>query len=198
VKEAIDYQVLGVCLPPYWIKKANRDLGNSKVQLVTVVGFPLGYHRSEVKAREVESALRDGADEIDVVVNLSAVKNRAYHWIKIEMAQLAKITHQAEKMLKVIIETAYLNKEEMQKVCQVCVDAGVDFIKTSTGLAPKGAQLEEVRFLRSILPESVGIKASGGIRSFAQAQAFVEAGAERIGASAAINIIKEANAASGT
>lgn len=198
VQQVVDYQIFGLCLPPYWIKKAKRDLGSAPVQLVTVVGFPLGYHRSEVKAQEVRSALRDGADEIDVVVNLSAIKNKAFHWVKIEMAQLAKLTHEAEKMLKVIIETAYLDREEMKAVCDVCVDAGVDFIKTSTGLAPQGAQLEDVAYLRSILPETVGIKASGGIRNFDQARSFIEAGAERIGASSALKIIEEANAASGS
>lgn len=192
VSEAQQYGFAGICLPPYWAKKAKRDLGTAPVALVTVIGFPFGYQRSEVKLQEIKSAQRDGVDEFDVVVNLSAIKNKAYHWIKIEMAQFAQIIHEKEGLLKVIIETAYLDEEEMQQVCKVCVEAGVDFIKTSTGYAPAGAEPEKVRFLRQILPDSVGIKASGGIKTRAQAEALIAAGAERIGTSAALSIISNA------
>ncbi|GAB4396590.1 MAG: deoxyribose-phosphate aldolase [Microscillaceae bacterium] len=191
VAEAKAYQFAGVCVPPYWAKKARRDLGDSPVQLVTVIGFPLGYQRSEVKVQEVKSAQREGVQEFDVMLNLSAVKNEAYHWIKIEMAQLSQIIHEKEGLLKVIIETAYLNEAEMEKVCRVCVDAGADFIKTSSGFAPEGATEEKVRFLRQILPAQIGLKASGGIRTWAQAQALLKAGAERLGTSQGLAIVSE-------
>lgn len=193
IEEAKTHNFVGVCVPPYWAKKARRDLGDAPIQLVTVIGFPLGYHRSEVKLQEIKSAIRDGVQEFDVVINLSAIKNGAYHWIKIEMSQFAKIIHEQEGILKVILETAYLSEEEIRQACRVCVDAGVDFMKTSTGLAPEGATIENVKLLREILPDTVGIKASGGIRSYEQAQAFIEAGAERIGTSSGLQIIEQLN-----
>lgn len=192
VSEAKEFNFTGICVPPYWVKKARRDLGDSPVSLVTVVGFPFGYHRSEVKLQEIKSALREGVDELDVVVNISAIKNKAYHWIKIEMSQFAQVIHAQEGLLKVILETAYLNEEEIRETCKVCVDAGVDFMKTSTGFAREGAKLEHIRLMKSILPSSVGIKASGGIRTFDQTRAFIEAGANRIGTSAGIKILQEA------
>lgn len=190
IYEAREHQFLGVCIPPYWVKKARRELGESDIRLVTVIGFPLGYHRSEVKLQEVNSAIRDGADECDVVVNLSALKNQAYDWIKIEISQLASVLHNHEKVLKVIIETAYLNDEEIKKVCGVLVDAGVDYIKTSTGFAPEGAKVEQVKLIRAIIPNQVGIKASGGIRTLAQVRDLIAAGADRIGTSTGLDIIK--------
>ncbi len=190
VQEAKQYRFAGICVPPYWVKKAGRDLGEEDISLVTVIGFPFGYQRSEVKRKEIESALRDGAQELDVVVNLSAIQNGAYHWVKIEMAQLAQFIHEREAILKVILETAYWSKEEIEATCKACVEAGVDFMKTSTGYGPGGADVETVRFLRSILPSSVGIKASGGIRTREQALALIEAGADRIGSSSGIDIVK--------
>lgn len=191
IAEAKAHQFYGICVPPYWAKKAKRDLGNAPISLVTVIGFPFGYQRSEVKLQEIKSAIRDGVQEFDVVVNLSAIKNEAYHWIKIEMMQFATLIHEQEGLLKVILETAYLNEDEIRKACRACVDAGVDFMKTSTGFGPGGAELEKVKFMRDILPDTVGIKASGGIRDFAQAQAFIEAGAERIGTSSGIKMMEE-------
>ena len=190
IKEAQQYNFVGVCVPPYWVKKAKRDIGERDTQLVTVIGFPLGYNRSEVKIQEIKSAIRDGADEYDVVVNLSAIKNGAYHWIKIETSQMAALLHENEKILKVIIETAYLNDEEIKQVCEVLVDSGVDYIKTSTGFAPKGAQIDQVKLIRSIIPEQVGIKASGGIRTLEQAKEFIQAGADRIGSSSGVQIME--------
>jgi len=196
VEEAIEtakkYEFVGLCLPPYWMKKAKRELKNIAVNVVTVVGFPLGYHKSEVKLQELKSAIKDGADEIDVVVNLSAIKTGAFHWIKIEMMQLATLAHENEKLLKVILETASLTEEEIRKAAKACIEGGVDFLKTSTGFAKEGgATLEAVKLLRDIAPETVGIKASGGIRNLAQAQAMIEAGAERLGTSAGVQIIEE-------
>jgi deoxyribose-phosphate aldolase len=192
VSEAIRLECVGVCVPPYWVKKARRDLVKSPTRLVTVVGFPLGYQRSEVKMREVEIALRDGADEIDVVMNISAFKTGVMMWVKGELAQFAKAVHEANALLKVIIETAYLSEAEIIKAAKLSADAGTDFVKTSTGFAPEGAKIEHIHLLRTNLPKEVGIKASGGIKTLAQAKQMVAAGADRIGTSSTIDIIREA------
>ncbi len=191
IQEAIENAFFGVCIPPYWVKKAKRDLGKSAINVVTVAGFPLGFSRSETKRTEIEKAVEEGVNEIDLVFNLTAFKSGNHQWAKIEVAQFAKICHEAEVILKVIIETAYLNKEEMKVAALICADAGADFVKTSTGFAPRGAQVEDVKFLRAILPTSVGIKASGGIKTKIQAEAFIKAGAERIGTSSGIEILAQ-------
>ncbi|TAF66990.1 MAG: deoxyribose-phosphate aldolase [Cytophagales bacterium] len=191
IDEAIKYQFVGVCVPPYWAKKARRDIGKNPIQLVTVVGFPLGYSRSEVKLKEIESALREGVNELDVVVNISAIKTGMYGWVKAEIAQFAKMIHEQESFLKVILETAYLNPQELEQTAKVCIDAGADYLKTSTGFAPTGAEISTVQRLRSLAPSHVGIKASGGIKTLTQTEAFIEAGAERIGTSASIAIMEQ-------
>ncbi len=192
VAEARQYLFKGVCVPPYWVEKTKRDLRNLPISVVTVIGFPLGYQRSATKRQEMETAIKDGADELDLVMCLSAFKSRAYDWVKIELAQMAKLVHEHEKILKVIIETAYLDADEIRKACELCTQAGVDYVKTSTGFAPKGAQVEDIALMRQCLPESVGIKASGGIKTLAQAQALLQAGADLIGTSQGVAIVKEA------
>lgn len=191
VEEAITHNFLGICVPPYWTKKVKRDLGKAPVQLVTVVGFPFGYNRAEIKMLEIESALKEGVNELDIVVNLSAIKSKAYPWIKQEMSWFSKIIHESEAMMKVILETAYLSEEEIIETSKICVDAGVDFMKTSTGYAPEGATVENIKLLRQILPDTVGVKASGGIRTYEQAKAMINAGADRIGASSGVKIMEE-------
>lgn len=190
ITEASAHSFHGICVPPFWVKKARRDLGNSQVRLVTVAGFPLGYQMTETKVREIELALRDGADEIDMVWHISAFKAEMI-WPKIEVAQASKLIHEAGKILKVIIETAYLSESEIRKACIICRDAGVDFVKTSTGLAPSGAKTGDVRLMREVLPDDVGIKASGGIKTRQQAISLITAGADRIGTSSGIQIVKE-------
>jgi deoxyribose-phosphate aldolase len=189
VAEAVAHRFVGVCVPAYWAKKARRDLGQSATKLVVPVGFPLGYHRSEVKVRETELALADGADEIDVVMNLSAFKTGVMAWVKGELAQLAKLCHEKEALLKVILETAYLDDEEIVRACKLSEDAGADFVKTSTGFAPAGATVPHVRLMRASVGAGVGVKASGGIKTLAQALALVEAGADRLGTSAGLAIM---------
>ncbi|MGY6559055.1 MAG: deoxyribose-phosphate aldolase [Nitritalea sp.] len=196
VDEAKVHGLFGVCVPPFWIKKAKRDIGLAPVQLVTVVGFPLGYQQTEVKVLETELALKHGADEIDVVWSLSAFK-AGMTWPKIELAKLAKICHEQEKLLKVIVETAYLSEEELGAACMLCADAGVDFVKTSTGFAPTGATVEAIRIMRASLPAHVGIKASGGIKTLADAEALLAAGADRIGTSSGVALVREARARMG-
>ncbi|WP_027003770.1 deoxyribose-phosphate aldolase [Hugenholtzia roseola] len=200
IAEAKKYAFGGICLSPFWVKKAKRELQGLDTKLVTVVGFPLGFQRTEAKLKELEIALSDGADEIDMVMSLTAFKIPQPQWAKVEITRLAERAHQAEKILKVIVETAYLNREELSLAAQICMEAGADFIKTSTGFAqvgfqpqdclqnPLGAKIEDVAFLNQIIKGKIGIKAAGGIKTAAQARAFLQAGAERIGTSSGVAI----------
>jgi len=185
IAEAKELQVLGVCVPPFWVKRASREIATSDLQLVTVIGFPLGYQMTEAKMEEAQLALRDGANELDLVMNVSAFKD-GMHWPKIEFAKMAKLAHDHEAMLKVIIEVAYLNDDEIRKASLMCADAGVDFVKTSTGFAPTGgATPHHISTIRETIPSNVGIKASAGIKTKEQTIALIEAGADRIGTSSA-------------
>lgn len=188
VDEARQHRFLGVCVPPFWVKRAQREIGKDKILLVTVAGFPLGYNMTETKLDEIKRAIDNGADEVDVVWNVTSFKT-GIPWTKIEIAKCSKITHDHQKLLKVIIETAYLSDEEISEACKICADAGVDIVKTSTGFAPTGAKVEHVKLMRSVLPAEVGIKASGGIKTREQAIAMIEAGADRLGTSSGIKII---------
>ncbi len=189
-EEALAYQFAGVCVPPFWIRKAKRDLNGAPIAAVTVIGFPLGYQRTETKLHEIKLALQDGADELDLVINVSAIKHNAFEWIKPEILRCAELIHAQEKILKVILETAYLTDEEITRTCKVCADAGADYVKTSTGFAPTGATVAHVRLMRASVPDTVGIKASGGIRTLEQARAMIEAGADRIGTSAGVSLME--------
>ena len=193
VEEAKANNFLGICVPPFWVKKAKRDLGESDIQLVTVIGFPLGYHITKTKLVEMEKAIADGADELDLVLNISALK-ADMTWPKVEIAKCSQLAHDHGKIIKVIIETAYLSDEEIVKMCNWCAEAGVDFVKTSTGFAPSGAKVEHIKLMRKTLPSSVGIKASGGIKNYADAIAMINAGADRLGTSSGVQIVQESNA----
>ncbi len=190
IQAAKEYDFAGVCVPPFWVKKVKRELAQHDIQVVTVIGFPLGYQMTETKVFETKQAISNGADEIDVVWSLTAFKS-GMNWTKIELAKLASICHEEEKILKVILETAYLNEDEIKEACKICSDAGADFVKTSTGFAPEGATLENIRLMRSCLPINVGIKASGGIKTAAQSIALIKAGADRLGTSSGISIMEE-------
>jgi deoxyribose-phosphate aldolase len=183
VETAKSFKVAGVCLPPWWVKLARRNLGHSPTQLVTVVGFPFGYEKTSVKLQEVNEVLEDGADEVDLVMNISAFKTGMMTWVKPELARAAMMCHEAEKMLKVIIETAYLSEEEIITASKMCLDAGVDFIKTSTGYAPEGAKTHIIEIIRKTVGRQAGIKASGGIKTKEFALSLIDAGANRIGTS---------------
>lgn len=187
VSEAATHNFLGICVPPFWVKRARREIGTRAITLVTVAGFPLGYSMTETKLEEIKRAIDDGADEVDVVMNISAFKT-GIPWTKIELAKCSKLTHDNGKLLKVIIETAYLSAEEIATASKMCADAGADFVKTSTGFASAGALPENISIMRNAVPVTVGIKASGGIKSAAQAKAVIEAGASRIGTSSGIRI----------
>lgn len=188
IAEAKKYGFVGVCVPPFWVKKAKREIGEAPIQLVTVVGFPLGYNMTETKVYETELAIQNGADEIDVVWSITAYKSEM-NWPKIELARLAQVCHDHEKFLKVIIETAYLTDQEIVQACKICAEAGVDYVKTSTGFAPEGANEHHIRLMRANLPSSVGIKASGGIKTYEKAAKLIAAGADRIGTSSGVEIV---------
>lgn len=190
IAEAKAHNFLGVCLPPFWVKKAARELEGTDLQLVTVIGFPLGYNQSETKEFEIKRAIDQGAVELDVVMNISAFKE-GMPWVKVELAKCAHLIHEAGCLMKVIIETAYLSDEEIIKATKLCAEAGTDFVKTSTGFAGAGAKVEHVRLMRQNAPSSVGVKASGGIKSLADATAMIEAGADRLGTSSGVAIMKE-------
>ncbi|MDN3687590.1 deoxyribose-phosphate aldolase [Cyclobacterium jeungdonense] len=190
ISQALKYQFRAVCIPPFWVKKVKRELAEEDIQVVTVVGFPFGYNMSQTKLAECNQALKDGADELDVVWSLSAFKS-GMNWPKIELAQLANRIHDDEKLLKVIVETAYLNSEELEQACVICRDAGADYVKTSTGYAPKGAEVGTILEMRRLLPSQIGIKASGGIKTLEQALEMIDAGADRIGTSSGDQIMDD-------
>jgi deoxyribose-phosphate aldolase len=189
VEEARSFGFAGICVPPFWVKRAQREIGKDKILLVTVAGFPLGYNMTETKLDEIRRAIDNGADEVDLVWNVTAFKT-GIPWTKIEIAKCSKLAHDHQKLLKVIIETAYLSDSEIEKACKLCADAGVDFVKTSTGFAPAGATVEHVALMKKNLPPTVGIKASGGIKTREQALAMIEAGATRIGTSSGVSILE--------
>src|SRR5687768_11045664 len=160
VEEAAQAGFLAVCVPPFWVKRASREIGNKKIILVTVAGFPLSYNMTETKLDEIRRAIDNGADEVDVVWNLSSFKT-GLPWTKVEIAKCSSLAHAQQILLKVIIETSYLSDPEISQACKICADAGADFVKTSTGFAPSGASIEHVTLMRKNLPSHVGIKASG-------------------------------------
>jgi deoxyribose-phosphate aldolase len=192
VADAIQYNFFGICVPPFWVKRAHREIGRNRIALVTVAGFPLGYSMTETKLDEIARAIDNGADEIDLVWNLTSFKT-GLPWTKIELARCATLAHAHQKLLKVIIETSYLSDDEIERACKICADAGADFVKTSTGFAPAGATVEHIALMRKSLPDHVGIKASGGIKTLAQAQALLVAGADRLGTSSGVSIVTTTN-----
>lgn len=193
-EEAWIHQFKAVCVAPTYVAytKDMLEFCPIRIEIATVIGFPLGYSTLSTKLHEAAAALRDGATELDVVMNISQFKSMAYLSIREELTQLASLAHQQDALLKVIIETAYLDSFELHTACEICAESQVDFVKTSTGFAPKGAEVETVRLMRSLLPDSIQIKASGGIRTKEQALAFIEAGASRLGTSAGVAIVGEA------
>jgi deoxyribose-phosphate aldolase len=191
IDEAIEYQFLGICVPPFWVKKVSREIRYTAIQLITVVGFPFGYQMTEVKLTEIQKSIDDGVNELDIVMNLSAF-NSNMSWVKTELAQCAELIHANDCLMKVIIETANLSNEEIVSSSRICQDAGTDFVKTSTGFADQGATVENVRLIRSIINSNVGVKASGGIKNLETAIAMISAGADRLGVSAGVAIMEEA------
>lgn len=184
-REAVKYRTAAVCIPPCYVKRVKEAYGDA-LRICTVVGFPLGYSVMEAKEAEVRQALSDGCDEIDMVVNISDVKNGLYDKVKAEIAGLKAICK--EHILKVIVETCYLSEAEKAAMCRVVTDAGADYIKTSTGFGTGGATREDVVLFQKHIGSGVKIKAAGGVQTLADLQAFIELGCDRVGTSKAVSL----------
>ncbi len=191
--EAKQYDFAAVCVPPNFVKLAKEKLAGSTVQVATVIGFPFGYSATEAKIAEIILAMVDGADELDVVANIAAIKNGDWTAIADEINHIMPIIRSKGKVVKIIIESGILTDDEIIKCCDIYGIAGIDYLKTSTGYAEKGASVEAVNLFRKHLPYQVQIKASGGIRDYATAQSMIAAGATRIGCSAGVAIVSGAN-----
>ena len=193
--EALQYNFAAVCVPPPMVKIAKAQLQNSKVKVATVIGFPFGYSAVEAKIAEIILAVIDGVDELDIVINLIALKNSDWQYLANEINHIVPVAKQnpaaGNKVIKIIIETGVLTNEEIIRCCELYGAADIDFVKTSTGFAKEGAKLEQVKLMRSVVPDSVGVKASGGIQSYLQAKEFIEAGADRIGTSSGVKIVSQ-------
>ena len=189
--EARKYQFASVCINPTNVKLCAELLEGSGVPVCTVVGFPLGATPTEVKVFETQQAIRDGATEVDMVINVGALKSRDYELVERDIASIARVCHAGNALLKVIIEAALLTDEEKVIASQLSKVAGADFVKTSTGFGPGGATPEDVALMRRVVGPSIGVKAAGGIRTFEDAQKMIAAGASRIGASASVKITQE-------
>ncbi|HFU3843682.1 TPA: deoxyribose-phosphate aldolase [Streptococcus suis] len=186
--EAKEYDFASVCVNPTWVAYAAQELKDSDVKICTVIGFPLGANTPAVKAFETKDAIENGADEIDMVINIGALKSKN-DGLVLEDIQ-AVVAASGDKLVKVIIETCLLTEEEKVKACQLSKEAGADFVKTSTGFSTGGATVEDVALMRKTVGPDMGVKASGGARSYEDAIAFIEAGATRIGASSGVAIMK--------
>jgi deoxyribose-phosphate aldolase len=187
--EARKYHFASVCVNPTNVALCSELLKGSDVLVCTVVGFPLGATPTEVKVFETQQAIRDGATEVDMVINVGALKSRDYELVEEDIASVARVCHAHNALLKVIIEAALLTDEEKVAACQLAKVAGANFVKTSTGFGPGGATPEDVALMRRVVGPSIGVKAAGGIRTFEDAQKMIKAGATRIGASASVKII---------
>lgn len=192
--EAKQYQFAAVCVPPPFIKKAKELLQGSAVKTATVIGFPFGYSAVEAKLAEVLLALVDDADELDIVVNLIALKNNDWEYLANEINYLIPIIKEKNKVVKIIIESGILTDDEIVKCCLLYGVAGIDYLKTSTGYAESGASVHAVKLFRENLPPHVQIKASGGIRDYAFAKELIDAGATRLGCSGSVAIVSGENA----
>ncbi len=191
-KEAKEYGFAAVCVNPSYVRLASRYLGTTSIKVCTVVGFPFGAHLTDVKVYEARRAINDGAREIDMVINIGALKSGDFELVYKDIRALVDLCSGEDVIVKCIIETALLLDEEKIEACQLVLQAGADFVKTSTGFGPGGASLHDVVLIRETLKgSSVGIKAAGGIRTYKDAMKMIEAGATRIGTSSGVKIVKE-------
>jgi len=190
--EAVRYKTASVCIPPAYVRQVLAEYGaeyGKNPVICTVIGFPLGYSCTAAKAFETEAALRDGASEIDMVINIGDVKNGRFNTVLGEIYIVKNICE--NKILKIIVETCYLTEEEKIRLCGIVTEAGADFIKTSTGFGPSGAAIADVELFARHIGPNVKIKAAGGIKTREEMTAFIEAGAARLGTSSAVKILKE-------
>lgn len=187
-KEAIKYHTASVCIPPSYVSRVKKEFGH-KINICTVIGFPLGYSTTNVKLAEAKDAIENGCDELDMVINIGDVKNGDYDKVEQEIKELKKTA--GSHIVKVIIETCYLTKEEKEKLCSCITNAGADYIKTSTGFGTKGAVIEDIELFSKNIGSHVKIKAAGGVKTREDLCLFLKAGCERIGTSSAISILNE-------
>ena len=192
-REAVQYGFRCAVVNAVYVKFAAKLLEGSDVRVCSTVGFPFGVSLSEIKALEAVKAVEDGAEELDMVINLSALKSGDYEFVKRDVAAVVDVKSLSKEIIvKAIIETAYLTDDEKMIACKLVKEAGADFVKTSTGFFGKGATIEDVRLMRQTVGKDMGVKAAGGVRTYADAVAMIEAGANRIGTSTAVAIIEEA------
>ena len=193
-REARQYGFASVCVNPYWVPLVKRELAGSQVLVCTVVGFPLGATSTEAKVAETAAALRAGAQEIDMVINVGALRSGDTDAVKSDIQSVVRVAHEAGAIVKVILETALLDDTQKTVASKICKSAGADFVKTSTGFSTAGATVHDIALMRTAVGPNIGVKASGGIRTLQDVQAMTAAGATRIGASASVKIV-EATAA---
>lgn len=187
-EEAKEYDFMSVCVNSCNVKIVKKELEGSDVKVCCVVGFPLGAMATEAKAFETKYCVDNGADEIDMVINIGALKDENYDYVKKDIEEVVKASN--GKVVKVIIETCLLSDEEKKKACELAKEAKADFVKTSTGFSTGGATAEDVKLMKSVVGDELKVKASGGVRTKEDAMKMIEAGADRIGASSGINIVK--------
>lgn len=192
LNEAIEHEFLGICINPAYVKFAKEYIADADIKIVTVVGFPLGGNKPEVKAYEAKLAVEDGADEVDMVINVTRLKHKDYDMVQEDIAMVKAAC--GDKLLKVILETDLLTKEEIKKACEICIEAKADFVKTSTGFVKNGvgAKVEDVELMyKTVSPFGLRVKASAGIRDKEKAIQMINAGAARLGTSSGVEIIKK-------
>lgn len=188
-KEAKQYQFATVCVNPFWVKTAAEELKSSGVGVATVIGFPLGATSTFTKVAETRDAIASGATEVDMVINIGALKSKDEMAVYQDIRQIVRAAN-GQALVKVIIETGFLTDEEKKRACMIAKEAGADFVKTSTGFGTGGATVEDIKLMRETVGPEIGVKASGGVRDFATAKAMIDAGATRIGASSGVAIAK--------
>lgn len=189
-KEAIEYKFAAVCVNPYYVSYCKDILNGSNVKVATVIGFPLGANTKELKAFETLDAVNNGADEIDMVINIGALKDKNYEIVKNEIKLVVDIA-KSKAIVKVIIETSLLTDREKIKACELAMEVGADFVKTSTGFSTTGATVEDVKLMKSVVGDNLEVKASGEVRDLDTANKMIKAGATRLGTSSGIKIIEE-------
>jgi len=194
-EEAGRYHFKAVCVNPFWVKRCVAVLSGTDTCVAAVAGFPLGASLPEVKAFEAQQAVEAGAREVDMVINIGALKDKDYALVTRDIAAVVRAARAGSALTKVIIEAALLNDDEKKTACQLACEAGADFVKTSTGFSIGGATAHDVALMRQVVGPAVGVKAAGGIKTYADALAMIDAGANRIGASASVKIVQEAGPA---
>lgn len=191
IEEARHYNTASVCVNPYWVKRVHNGLEGSTVNTCSVIGFPLGANTTAIKVAEAKQAIEDGADEIDMVINIGELKDGNDAVVQRDIQEVADACHAANRLLKVIIENCLLTDEEKRRACHLTVEGGADFVKTSTGFSKWGAKVADVALMREAVGPDFKIKAAGGIHHAKEAEAMIAAGANRLGVSASVQILEE-------